>query len=131
MLQCQQHLFHTFCTIAMWWLESTSTFLHKCLHVHCIMTSSIIPSPSILNILQYFEMWWGMGGVDSPRKGLTTHIFFFEGGGVGKMVNILMGNSVFRLVPTKPYSSKFGHRMLDSFTCLSSIRKIIMTQIYL
>ena len=57
MLQWQQHLFCTFYVIAnLWQTESMGIFLHKLHHMPCEMTSSFVPSPSVLNI-------WRCGGL--------------------------------------------------------------------
>ena len=44
----QKHLFHMFCVLANPWL-SESIFIPNWCHVPCIMTSSTIPSLSVLN----------------------------------------------------------------------------------
>ena len=46
--------------------SSSCFFFHKRRNVLCIMTSSIIPFPSILNIWR--RGGWGGGGVDSPAS---------------------------------------------------------------
>ena len=57
MLQCQQHLFGVFCiTPNIRDDRSQRVFLHKWRHVPCVMTSSIIPSLSTLNICKRWRL---------------------------------------------------------------------------
>ena len=101
-------------------------FLHKWRHVHALWRH-LLSLPHQFSIFGDLAGGGGRGSWQPQER--FDHTYF--GAGFEKMENIFMGNSVFWLVPMKHYSSKFGHRMLDSFACLSSIRKIIMTQIYL
>ena len=56
-LQCQQHRLRAFCVTANIQDDrSRGVFLHKWHHVPCVMTSSIIPSLSTLNICKC----WGL-----------------------------------------------------------------------
>ena len=57
MLQCQQHLLRVFCVAAnIRDNRSQGVFLHKWHHVPCVISSSIIPSISTLNIWKC----WGL-----------------------------------------------------------------------